>query len=391
MDQVLTVACKLDVPPDRVPDLEATLTAFASACTWINATTPPELTNAVRIHALAYHEVRGRFGLSANLVCQAIRRVAANRKTARLQGRPVKAFAPTSAGYDARIFTFREDDWTVGLTLIGDRQRFHLAIGDYQRQMLQGRQPTSATLAKRRDGTFYLQIQVKPPAPEPRQGTAVIGIDLGRRDIAHTSEGQTFSGAAVTQVRDHFARQRTAIQRKASKGTRSTRRRCRQLLQRLSGRERRFQTWVNHTISYRLVQRALAADARLALEDLSGIRERTNTQPRSRTERRRANSWAFFQLRQFLDYKARKWGVGLILVDPAYTSQTCHDCLHMGERQGQHFACAHCGLACDADLNGAKVISLRGAAVNRPGGPGLYCSLSDSPRAAESSGYSDCA
>jgi putative transposase len=112
----------------------------------------------------------------------------------------------------------------------------------------------------------------------------------------------------------------------------STRRRARRILQRLSGRERRFQQWLNHQISYRIIQLALATNAIVAIENLTGIRERTNFQPRNKVERRRSNSWSFYQLRFFLEYKGIKEGVEVIAVPPAYTSQTCHQCLHIGLR-----------------------------------------------------------
>jgi IS605 OrfB family transposase len=185
----------------------------------------------------------------------------------------------------------------------------------------------------------------------------------------------------LNRVRDHYSKLRAALQRKASKGTRSSRRRCRELLQRLSGKERRFQAWVNHRISKAIVSRAKATNSAIALEDLTGIRERVNQQPHSKTERRRANSWAFYQLRQFLEYKARVAGVSLILVPPAYTSQTCHRCLHIhpdpaqSYRSGKKFKCGHCGWEGDADLNGANVIALLGAAVNQPRGSWLACQL----------------
>ncbi|QYO64349.1 zinc ribbon domain-containing protein [Leptolyngbya sp. 7M] len=73
----------------------------------------------------------------------------------------------------------------------------------------------------------------------------------------------------------------------------------------------------------------------------------------------------------------------LILVGPAYTSQTCHKCLHIhsvrGEsyRSGKTFSCGHCGWHGDADLNGAKNISVMGYFLAVPRGSGLACSLSD--------------
>lgn len=257
--------------------------------------------------------------------------------------------------------------------------------------MLTGRSPKSAVLVKRKDGTYYLQIQLESDSeagertrstpPQLEKTNRVLGIDLGRTDICVTSEGEKFSGTEITQVRDKYSRVRASLQQKASKGTRSSRRRCRQILQRLSGRERRFQTQINHSVSYRLIQHARNTKQTIALEDLTGIRERTNQQPRSKTERRRSNSWAFFQLGQFLTYKAVKFGVNLVFVDPRYTSQTCHKSLHIhpvrGEsyRSGKKFRCGHCGWVGDADENGAKNISSLGLLLDQPGGSGLACSL----------------
>jgi len=173
------------------------------------------------------------------------------------------------------------------------------------------------------------------------------------------------------------------IQRNVSKGTRSSRRRGRRTLARLSGREHRFQSQVNHTISRRIVTRAVTSGRAIALEDLTGIRERTTRQARTKTERRRSNSWAFHQLRLFLAYKCVGAGVPLVLVNPAYTSQMCHCCLHIGERAGKRFHCPDCGWWGDADLNGARNIALLGCSLNAPHGPWLCCLYQPGRRALE--------
>jgi IS605 OrfB family transposase len=141
----------------------------------------------------------------------------------------------------------------------------------------------------------------------------------------------------------------------------------------LSGKERRFQQWLNHQISYRIIQQAKSTNAIVAIEDLTGIRERTNQQPRSKIERRRSNSWSFYQLRCFIEYKAIKEGVETIAVRPHYTSQTCHQCLHIGLRSDKRFKCGNCNWHGDADLNGSRVISLLGQSVSLPGGSGYLC------------------
>ena len=344
----------------------------------------------MKLHSLCYREVRARFGLSSNLTQQVFRRVASARKSAQQKNRPVKAFKGGFATYDARIFSFREKDWTVSLTTVDGRERFELVIVDYQRGLLAGAKPKSATLVQRKDGSYYIQICVKSEPPAQQDTDRVIGVDLGRTDIAHTSTGDNWNGQQLTKVRDHYSRLRAVLQHKASKGTRSSRHRCRQLLKRLSGRERRFQAWVNHRIAKTIVSRAKETNSTIALEDLRGIRQRTDRQAGSKTERRRSNSWAFYQLRQFLEYKALRAGVRVVVVPPAYTSQTCHQCLHIhpdpsqSYRRGKRFQCGHCGWEGSADFNGANVIALLGAVVNQPRGmadatygTGLACSLGE--------------
>ena len=383
MKQVLTVSCKLQPTLEQVALIDELLQAFTDACEYTNRTVKPGLMNEQAMQSLVYNDVRAKFGLSAQLAIHAVRRVAGNRKTAKQKDKPVRKFAPTSATYDERVFSFREHDWTISLRLLSGRQRFKLAIGNYQRGLLKGQTPKTAALVKRLDGSYYINIQLESQPEKPRYTDKVLGVDLGRTDICVTSEGDKYSGRKITEIRDHYANLRAKLQQKAARGTRSSRRRCRQRQLRLSGKEQRFQSHVNHTISYQLVQKAKTNNSVIALEDLTGIRERTNDLPRNKTERRKSNSWSFYQMRSYLTYKCIKFGVKLVLVNPAYTSQTCHKCLHIhpvkgkSYRSGKSFSCGHCSWSGDADLNGAINISFLGAAINQPGGSGyLYCWLS---------------
>lgn len=380
MQQVLTVKLRLLPTPEQNLALRATLVAFAEACNYIHAVVPENIRNSARMQQLTYKKVREKFGLSANLAVRAIARVSMNRKAARELKTKVKVFKPTSVDYDARIFDLRLRDETASLTTVKGRHRVDLNISAYHLQRLQGMEPTSATLVDSK-GVLWLHVQVKrnvPPTTEPQE---VIGVDLGRTDIAVTSTGKSWSGATITEVRDRYTKTRQMVQKNRSKGTRSTRRRAGQLLKRLSGKEHRFQKQVNHQISKSIVEEAKTLSAAIALEDLTGIRERTHTQPRNSTERRRSNSWAFHQLRGFVEYKAALAGIRVLPVSPAYTSQTCHRCKHIGKRQGKRFECGNCGWVGDADHNGAQMIRLVGLSVTQPRGSEL---LSCSFRASES-------
>jgi putative transposase len=375
MEQTLTIICKLQPTPEQVVKIDETLQGFADACSYVNQKVDAKLTNKHTIQTLVYQDIRALFGLSANLAVRVCARVAANRKTAKLKKKPVKSFAPTSADYDARIFDYREKDHEVSLTLMGGRERIKFHAANYQLGKLKGKKPTCATLCKHKDGGYYIHIQVDNETPDPTQSDNVIGVDFGRREIAHTSTNKAWSGEQIKKVRDHFAKVRASLQQKASQGTRSTKRSCRRVLKRLAGRERRYQAWLNHCISAEIINEAKILNAVVAIEDLTGIRERTNQRSRTKIERRRSNSWAFYQLRQFLEYKGIRDGVSVVKVNPRYTSQTCHQCLHIGLRTDKKFACTNCGWHGDADFNGAMMISLLGQTVNLPESFALSCPI----------------
>ena len=381
MNQVLTLVVRLQPNSEQYAKLKDTATEFGLCCEFINSLVKPTLTNRNSIQAVIYNDAKNKFNLVSNHIIRACARVGANRLTAKHKGKKVKEFKSTSFDCDKDTLTFREKDWTVSLSTVRGRERISLNASNYHRGKLAGSKPTSAQVCLHQDGNFYVHIQLKSEAPESSRTTNVIGVDFGRREIAKTSTDKGWDGKQINQIRDKSARVRTSLQRKASQGTRSTRRRARQVLKRLSGRERRFQQWLNHNISKSIITEAKQSNCAVAIEDLTGIRKRTNEQPRNKIERRRSNSWSFHQLRIFLEYKGIKEGVKVITVPPAYTSQTCNCCLHIGVRTDKKFKCVNqsCGWIGDADTNGSLVIALLGATyVNSPvKGSWLSCLLGE--------------
>ncbi len=371
MTQTITVSCKLEVAPDVATELDETLEMFADACNRILKVAKDKgVKNVTKLHHLTYNDVRLMTGLKANHVCQAIRRVCGNLKASY----KIKQFKPTSVSLDARTFRYEEESQVVGLTLIGGRKKFKLLIGNYQRGLLKGYKPTSATLVKRRNGDYYIQICVDVPTQPPGKTPKTIGVDLGRKSIAATSTEKTWSGEKLNQVRDKYSRVRANVQ---SKRTKSAKR----LLRRLSGKERRFQSWVNHNISKQLVAEAKQLKAALVFEDLTDIRKSLNKKPRSKKERRKTNNWAFYQLRLYVEYKALIAGVKTLFVLPAYTSQTCARCHHVhpergkSYRRGEKYKCGNCGWEHNADINAGIVIAQLGAAVINPESSVMFCLL----------------
>ena len=142
MTQSLSVSCKLQVSNDVPPIIDRTMERFADACNQILvAAQLNKCYNATKLHHLTYKVVRETTGLKANHVCQAIRRVLGNLKATK----KIQKFRPTSVSLDARTFVYYRDSQEVGITLIDKRYTFKLLIGNYQRALLNGQTPTSAT------------------------------------------------------------------------------------------------------------------------------------------------------------------------------------------------------------------------------------------------------
>jgi putative transposase len=353
METVRTVVCKLAPTAEQVVDIDATLRAFAAACDFAaESARRIGSTNKVKVQADAYKDIRAKFGLSANLAIRAIARACAALK---VPAKMHSAFDPSSIDYDARIFAFHEWNWTFGLTLLSGRVKIASVLGDRQRSLLKGRRPTSAVLVKRRDGGYFLHVQLADEAPEPIETTGALGVDMGRRRVAVDSDGEIYEAVETNRIREHYPKVRRSMQAKGTKGVKRA-------LKRLSGREKRHQRAVNHVISRRIVDKAKATGRAIAIEELTGIRERTKVR---KAQRYGQQSWSFHQLRSFLEYKAIDAGVPLVAVDPAYTSKTCHRCGERGHRDALVFTCTTCG-EFDADTNAALNISARGAQVTVP-------------------------
>ena len=117
---------------------------------------------------------------------------------------------------------------------------------------------------------------------------------------------------------------------------------------------------MNHRISKTIVAEAERTGRGIAVEELTGIRARVRLR---KPQRATVHSWAFARLGQFLAYKARRAGVVVVQVDPAYTSQTCHACGHVDKRNRRSqavFQCGRCDFVGHADHNAAHNIAARG-------------------------------
>lgn len=308
------------------------------------------------LHKGTYHDIRKAFPLSAQVVVRCIAKVA---DTYKLDKRTPHVFRSTgSIAFDDRILSWKVDRSEVSIWTTAGRMKIPFVCGDRQRMLLQTRQGESDLCLV--DGTFYLLATCNVEDPEPLDvSNGFLGVDLGITVIASDSEGNQYSGEPVKAVRRRMKRLRSGLQHTAKKHHSKSAYRH---LKKVSRRQSRFVTWVNHNISKEIVQRAIDSRKAIALEDLKGIRERASAF--SREMRWLMGNWSFAQLRLFVEYKARLAGIPVVTVDPRNTSRTCAVCGYcdkLNRKTQSHFECLECGRIANADLNAALNIATRAA------------------------------
>ncbi|WP_407647059.1 RNA-guided endonuclease InsQ/TnpB family protein [Actinacidiphila soli] len=366
---------KLLPSPEQTAALECTLRTVNDAANWVSGVAfergvPREY--ELRKHAYAALKARGLGAQAAQHVIKKTRdaytALKANLRAGNL-GKPgskrrIKAeskpivFRPNAAQpYDDRCLSWQYDAGTVSIwSTAGRLKNIRFACSaDALKTLREHRQGESDLIE--RDGAFYLVATCDvPDIPLNENPDGFIGVDLGIVNIATTSTGYRAAGRGLNR---HRKRQLGLRKKLQAKGTKSANR----LLKKRSRKEQRHTANVNHIISKTIVTTAERTGAGIALEDLTGIRSRVRLR---KDQRAQLHSWSFHQLAAFVEYKAKRAGVPLVYVDPAYTSQQCSECGHI-ERKNRvdqaTFACRNCGLTMHADDNASHNIARKGETV----------------------------
>ncbi|MBE1605453.1 RNA-guided endonuclease InsQ/TnpB family protein [Actinopolymorpha pittospori] len=374
MSVEIVVQVKLIPEADQAAALSATLHTVNEAANWVSSVAlergvPREY--ELRKHTYA---VLRSWGLGAQVAQHVIKKVRdaytalkANVKAGHLgkpgskggrkaETKPIVFRAEAAQPYDDRCLSWHYDTQTVSIWTIAGRLknvRFACSAGALK-TLREHRQGESDLIEG--DGVFYLYATCEVPEAEQYEPNGFIGVDLGVVNIATTSTGYKAAGRGLNRHRKRQLDLRRKLQRK---GTKSAKR----LLKKRNRRERRHVANTNHIISKTIVIEAERTSAGISLEELKGIRQRVRLR---KPQRVALHSWAFAQLGDFIVYKARRAGVPVVFVDPAYTSQQCSECGHVDKRnrvdQGL-FICRNCGVVAHADRNASHNIARKGEAV----------------------------
>ena len=323
MDTALTIKIKLVESPK---EFDVLTKQFCDACNYVSNwifNHDFEL-NQAKLNKILYYKIRDEFNLKAQLTQSVFRSVVARYKSVRTQisKQPYKfKDINTNKWYSlSRDLTWlkkplkfskpqadlqRDRDWSIvngklSINTLSNRVHCNYICKGFDKYLNADWKFGMAKLIKQNNiWYFYVSITKTIPDYDNNQTQHVVGIDRGLRFLAtcYNEKGDVkfFSGKQILAKRRKFKRLRSQLQ---SKNTKSAKRRLKQI----GHRENRWMTDVNHQLSKTLVK-TYGKNTLFVLEDLTNVTFNT-TKNRSKDHRYEHNSWAFYQLEQFLTYKA---------------------------------------------------------------------------------------
>lgn len=316
--------------------------------------------NQRKINECTYYHLRETYGLKSQMAQSVMKTAIAKYKTNK------------SNGHDFSLVNFKNLEYD----LVWNRD-YSLVDGVFSINSLSGRLKIpfeTKGMEKFFDGSYsfgtaklvykfnkyFLHI---PMAKDYQQATLfevnkIVGIDLGINFLAttHDSDGETsfFKGRHIKSKRGQYKILRKQLQKL---GTKSAKRKIKSI----GSRENRYVSDVNHAITKALVDK-YGSNTLFVLEDLTGVRNATE---KVHIDNRYTSvSWAFYQFRQLLEYKAMMNGSMVITVDPRFTSQQCPKCGHIEkanrDKKKHVFKCKNCSYQSNDDRIGAMNLWRKG-------------------------------
>ncbi|MEQ4725411.1 RNA-guided endonuclease TnpB family protein [Nonomuraea sp. B19D2] len=267
-----------------------------------------------------------------------------------------------SAHYTRSAFRMRDGKLTLAKT--DSPLEFVWSFSDIDVTTLN---PTMVVISRDPDGRWYVTFAVDADTPDPvKPAGHEIGVDLGVKDFAVTSDGQRIANPKhLARKARNLARYQRRMARK-QRGS-NNRRKLKAKIARAHRKVRNARADFLHRLSTNLVRQADL----IAIEDLN-----VAGMVKNRCLAKAISDCGWGEFRRQLEYKCERYGRHLVVVDRWYpSSKTCSNCGHLLAELSlstRAWTCPACRTRHDRDINAAKNILAAGRAVARDN-PGDAC------------------
>jgi len=307
------------------------------------------------VHDATYHKCRKLFSNSpSQIIIRAREDVVATYKTIKSNKHKIEK-SPEKHNYsirlDKRLYTLQKD--SIKLTTTGKRISCKLKLYKKLEELFQ--YEVKDPLIFVRNNKVFLSLTFDTPEPifNPNQ---CIGIDLGLKRIAVTSEGKIISGSEFIKNKRRIRYIKRCLQRKKKTLTKKSDS-ARKKLKLIRRKEHNYSKNYIHHLANELLKTNCNT---LVLEDLSSLKD-TN---RGRHQNNKLSQIPFFMLLTILKYKAQTLGKRVETVNPAYTSKDDYRGIEKGKRVGCRYYASDKKVF-DADINASINIGKRWGNKNK--------------------------
>lgn len=357
----ITAKIQIYVSDKQAESLKITTNAYRKACNWLSKHIfETKNLNQVKLNDLHYSDLRNQFGLKSQMAQSVMKTVIARYKSAKSNGHEWSLIEFNLPEYDLvwnRDYSLTQNQFSVN-TLDG---RLKL---NYERKAMKRyfngtwKFGTAKLVHKYKKWFLHIPMTKEYQVLNFANINNIVGVDLGINFLATTydSQGKTafYNGNVVKHKRGIFKATRKQLQMRQTPSARKK-------LKQIGSRENRYVADVNHQITKALIDK-YPRGTMFVLENLTGVRSATE---KVRVKNRYVSvSWAFYQFRQMLEYKAELNGQKVIVVDPKYTSQTCPKCGHIEKanrnKKLHTFQCKNCQYQSNDDRIGAMNLHRKG-------------------------------
>ena len=208
----------------------------------------------------------------------------------------------------------------------------------------------SCTISQVPSGKYFISILVDTENKQlPKNNNNKVGIDLGLKEFAITSDGEFFSNPKwlrKTEKKLAKAQRELSRKKKGSKNRNKARLKVAKLHEKIGNQRKDFL----HKVSTQLINENQV----IVIEDL-----KVKNLMQNHNLAKAISEVSWFEFRRMLEYKAEWYGRELIIAPSNYaSSQLCSNC---GNKSSQTkdlacrtYICPVCGMTMDRDINASK-------------------------------------
>lgn len=195
-------------------------------------------------------------------------------------------------------------------------------------------------------------------------GVGEIGIDKGFTEAFVDSDGEHHGVGLGAQIIAHSDKVKPVYQNRsklraiAEKNPKKAENiKANNLGRKKLNKEKRKHEVLLRDITHKAANTVFDKAECVAVEDLTSPIQSKKDFGKNQT--RRLSAWVKGMMAEALDNVSARRSASVVLVNAAYTSQTCSCCGSFGNRKGDAFHCTQCGVGLHADQNAAKNVLSR--------------------------------